>query len=133
MKMVEIKGTLSEEQVKEVVNAELSKSAKVKVLFEHGFEVKEIANLLNIRYNFAYNVIQNYVVVNSIPVETAKKETKKDAVYGLFDEGKTLGEVSKELKMNYNYVWKLHKEWERAVAAEIEAEVKAAGTDNVAK
>lgn len=120
MKMLNVAETLTEDQVKAVVNGEGSKSSKVKVLFEHGFEVKEIANLLNIRYNFAYNVIQNYVVVNSIPVETNKKATKKDAVYALFDQGKSLGDVSKELKMNYNYVWKIHKEWERAVAAEVE-------------
>jgi hypothetical protein len=120
MKKMEVMEQLSEDQVKELLAQDISKSAKVKVLFDHGFEVKDIANLLKIRYNFAYNVIQNYVVVNGIAVETAKKETKKDAVYALFEQGKTLGEVSKELKMNYNYVWKLHKEWERAAAAEVE-------------
>lgn len=122
MKILETKGTLDAKQVEEVVsNTEMSKSARVKTLFEHGLEVKEIAQLLNIRYNFAYNVIQNYIIVNDIQVETTKKETKKDGVFALFDQGKKLGEVSKELKMNYNYVWKLYQEWKQQAVAEAAA------------
>lgn len=121
MKMVEVKGTLTEKQVKDIVESAASKSSKIKDLFEHGFAVKDIANLLDIRYNFAYNVIQNHVIVNDIAVDTEKKETRKDTVFALFDEGKTLTEVSKELKMNYNYVWKLRKEWEREAAKEVQA------------
>lgn len=127
MRMVESKGILTEDEVKVVLAAETSKSAKIKTLFEHGYEVKEIARLLDIRYNFAYNVIQNHVIVNSIEIDTEKKATRKDEVFVLFDEGKTLTEVSRELKMNYNYVWKLRKEWERLAAKEAEA------TDDVAK
>ena len=122
MKMVEIKGTMTEEQIKEVVSSEISKSAKIKTLFEHGLEVKEISKLLDIRYNFAYNVIQNHVIVNDIAIDTEKKATRKDEVFALFDEGKSLTEVSRELKMNYNYVWKLRKEWEREAAKAVEAE-----------
>lgn len=100
----------------------MSKSAKVKVLFEQGYTVKEISDMVKIRYNFAYNVIRNHVVVNDVEVVTEKKETKRAGVFKLFDEGKTVGVVSKELKMNYNYVWKLHKEWEREAAKEVAAQ-----------
>ena len=107
-----------------LADTKTSKSAKVKTLFEQGYEVKAISDMVGIRYNFAYNVIRNHIVVNDVDVVTDKKETKKDGVFKLFDEGKTLAEVSKELKMNYNYVWKLHKEWIREVekeAAKLEA------------
>lgn len=126
MKIMEAKARLEEQEINIlVVDEKLSKSAKVKVLFEHGFEVKEIAQILNIRYNFAYNVIQNYVIVNDIQVQTEKRETKKDSVFALFDQGKTLTEVAKELKMNYNYVWKLQQEWKQ------EAEAAAAAAEEV--
>lgn len=115
---------VNEKKVQEVVTAEgKNKSAKIKELFDMGCEVKDIAERLSIRYNFAYNVISNYVIVNDIEVSKAVRETKKDTVFQLFDAGKTLGEVSKELKMNYNYVWKLKKEWEKEVAAEAAKEV----------
>jgi len=117
---VEVMGTNELEAM--LADTTTSKSAKVKTLFEQGFDVKEISDMVGIRYNFAYNVIRNHIVVNDVEVVTDKKETKKDSVYKLFDDGKTLAEVSKELKMNYNYVWKLHKEWIR----EVEKEAKAA-------
>jgi hypothetical protein len=41
----------------------------------------------------------------------------------LFDQGKTVKEVAVELKTNYQYVYKLHKEWkELAVKAAKEAD-----------
>jgi len=116
---VEVMGTNELEAM--LADTTTSKSAKVKTLFEQGFDVKEISDMVGIRYNFAYNVIRNHIVVNDVAVVTDKKETKKDGVYKLFDEGKTLAEVSKELKMNYNYVWKLHKEWIREVEKEAKA------------
>lgn len=119
MKRTEVLEKMSKKQMAELVaNEGLSKSAKIKVLFDHGLEVKEIASTLNIRYNFAYNVLQNYINTQSIEVEASHRETKKDVVWALFDQGKKIGEVAKELKMNYNYVWKLRKEWEDAAVKE---------------
>jgi len=113
---VKVMGT--EELAALLADEKTSKSSKVKALFEQGYEVKAISDMVNIRYNFAYNVIKNHIVVNGVEVVTDKKVTKKDGVFAMFDLGKNLTEVSKELKMNYNYVWKLHKEWEIAVAKE---------------
>lgn len=126
MKRTEVMEKLTKKQVAELVAAEgISKSSKIKTLFDHGFEVKEIASTLNIRYNFAYNVLQNYINTQSIEVEASHKETKKDVVWALFDQGKKIGEVAKELKMNYNYVWKLRKEWEEAAVKDAEQTVVA--------
>jgi len=119
MRVLNTAVVMNGEQLKVMLaDDKMSKSAKVKSLFEQGYEVKVIADMVGIRYNFAYNVIRNHIVVNDVPVEMEKKETKKDVVYKLFDEGKTLAEVAKELKMNYNYVWKLHREWAHEVAKE---------------
>lgn len=39
----------------------MSKSMEIRYLYEVGYSVKEIARELGIRYQFAYNVVRNYV------------------------------------------------------------------------
>ena len=106
---------VSQKKVGEIVNNEtLSKSGKMKQLFELGYSVKEISTMLNVRYNFVYNVISNYVNVNQI--KTVKEEnqpSKKDLIIQLFKQGKTRKEISVELKTNYNYVFNVIKEYKQ--------------------
>ena len=110
-----------DKKVEAIMASEGSKSGKMKDLFRLGLDVKDIAVMMGVRYNFVYNVVSNLVIVEGIEVETAKQSTKKDAVWALLDEGKTAKEVAVELKTNYNYVYKLRKEW----VAKVEAEAKA--------
>ena len=127
MKKLNVEKVMGAKAVDKVVRDEaLSKSAKVKALFDGGLEVKEIATALGIRYNFAYNVISNYIIVNEIEVETQRKASKKDAVWAMLDEGKTAKEIAVELKTNYNYVYKLRKEWIAQAAAEVAVAEEAA-------
>lgn len=127
MKKSNVEKVMSAKAVEKIVKDEaLSKSAKVKALFDGGLEVKEIATALGIRYNFAYNVISNYIIVNEIKVETQRKASKKDAVWAMLDEGKTAKEIAIELKTNYNYVYKLRKEWIAQAAAEVAVDEEAA-------
>lgn len=93
-------------------NATLSKSGKMKELFRLGLDVKEIASIMGVRYNFVYNVVSNMVIVEGIEVEATKSTSKKDEIWALLDSGKTAKEVAIELKTNLNYVYKLRKEWE---------------------
>ena len=117
----EVKGL--DKKVDAIMNQEgLSKSGKMKELFRLGLEIKEIADIVGVRYNFVYNVVSNMVIVEGIEVEQTKQASKKDAVWALLDQGKTAKEIAVELKTNYNYVYKLRKEWQ----AKVEAEVKAA-------
>lgn len=103
----------------------LSKSAKVRALFDGGLEVKEIATLLDIRYNFAYNVLQNHVIMNDIKVEKTERASKKDDIIKLLQEGKKIVDVCKATKTNYNYVWKISSELKAAAkAAEDKKEAK---------
>src|SRR5690606_8388164 len=103
---------VSKKKVGEVVNNEnLSKSGKMRELFNMGFSVKEISNLLGVRYNFVYNVISNYVNVNEIKVVNETKVTKKELIVALYEEGKTRKENSSELKPNYNDVFSVINEY----------------------
>lgn len=101
-----------ENKVKEIVgNESTSKSAKMRELFNLGLDVKEIATIMNVRYNFVYNVVSNLVIVEGLSVVSNKKESKKDKVIELFQQGKTNKEIAIELKTNYNYVYKIVKEY----------------------
>jgi len=104
---------MSQAKVNQILNDETSKSKKMVALFELGLEVKEIANILNVRYNFVYNVVSNYCNVNQIQTVTNKKEGKKEKIVALFEEGKSLKEISIELKTNYNYVFNVVKEYKK--------------------
>jgi len=104
-KVIENAKKVSESTIKKIVSSETSKSAKMKELFDLGVEIKEIAAIMEVRYNFVYNVISNYVTMNGIETESTKKVGKKDAIIELFLQGKSNKEIAIELKANYNYVF----------------------------
>lgn len=89
---------------------EVSKSACVKALFNGGLSVKEIVAATGIKYNHAYNVVRNEIIVNDLDVINegrSASDSKKSQILKLLAEGKTITEVSKELKCMYNYVWQI--------------------------
>ena len=101
---------MTKNAIEKILKAEGSKSSKMKELYNGGLEIKEIATLLNVRYNFVYNVISNECRVNDIELRTNKSRGgKKEAIIALFKEGKSNAEISKELKTNYQYVYKVVK------------------------
>ena len=105
--------TLSQETINTVINdANLSKSQKFIRLYNENLEIKEIASLFNVRYNFVYNVISNYCRMNDIDLRTnvSNGSSKKQLILELFNQGKSNTEIAKELKTNYNYVYKITKE-----------------------
>ena len=108
--------TITAEQVAQVVekiNAKtVSKGAGIRELFAGGMEVKEIAAVTGIRYNHVYNVVKNEVLVHDLKVEMSgrsSENSKKAQIVKLLEEGKTITEISKELKCLYNYVWQVAK------------------------
>ena len=111
MKIKEVKKLTKKQQEELLKNEGASKSSKIKTLFESGLGVKEIATLLDIRYNFAYNVISNYIITSDIEVIKEEKTNKKQVVIEMFLAGKSNKEIAIELKTNYNYVYKIVKEY----------------------
>ena len=90
----------------------INKSQKMIQMYNEGLEIKEISTKMNVRYNFVYNVISNYCRMNDVELRTNKdnKDSKKSKIIELLQKGLTKTEVSKELKCNYNYVFKIEKE-----------------------
>lgn len=108
---------MTKKEMQEVVKNAKSKSEGYKLLYNEGVEIKEIANFYGVRYNFVYNVISNYCRVEDVELRTNHRtdgESKKDQVIAMLKAGKTCTEISKELKTNINYVYKLRKEVETA-------------------
>ena len=104
---------VSNTKVQNILKEEGSKSSKIKQLFMGGYTIKEISELVGVRYNFVYNVVSNLVNMEGLEVERTKQTSKKDLVVELFNQGKSLKEISIELKTNYNYVHKIVKEFKQ--------------------
>lgn len=110
--------TMKEQEVKQLVAkfeaGEMSKAAAIREMFAGGLSVKEISSESGIRYNHVYNVVRNEVLVKGLEDEIERTgrnsaNSKKNQIIALLNEGKTLTEVSQELKVLYNYVWQVAK------------------------
>ena len=103
---------MTNKEIKKVLESNESKSKKMIALYNGGMEIKEIATLMEVKYNFVYNVISNMCRMNDVELRTNKdsSNTKKALIIQLMKEGKSNTEIAKELRTNYNYVYKIVKE-----------------------
>lgn len=109
---------MTKEAIRKVIEGEGSKSAKMLSLYNSGMEIGDIAKAMGVRYNFVYNVVSNDCRKNGTEVRVTKKQgTVKTSIIQLIDDGKTNTEISKALAVNYNYVFKVRKEYEAAARA----------------
>ena len=116
MKLAVVNEVITKAQVEAAVAAmqegKTSKGACTRTLFAGGLEVKEISAITGIRYNHVYNVVKNEVLVHGLEVETSSRSnenSKKNQILVMLEQGKTVTEISKELKCMYNYVWQVAK------------------------
>lgn len=103
--------SLEKEVANIISNEEVSKSSKIKDLFLLGLTIKDISKKLDIRYQFVYNVVTNFVNTSGIEVVTEERTSKKGTIIELYLQGRTNKEISIELKVNYNYVFKVLKDY----------------------
>lgn len=107
-----IENTRVEAIVAEIAAGTMTKGAGIRECFAGGLEVKDIAAKLGIRYNHVYNVVKNEVLVHDLEVEKSARggeNSKKAQIVQMLQDGKTITEVSRELKCMYNYVWSVAK------------------------
>lgn len=102
---------MENKEIQKIINNATSKSKAMVALYNSGLEIKQIANIMQVRYNFVYNVVSNYCRMNEVELRTNKNNTnsKKVQIEELFKAGKSNVEIAKELKTNYNYVYKITK------------------------
>lgn len=106
--------TVTDKRVGQIVKAieagEMTKGAAIRECFAGGLEVKDISQKLGIRYNHVYNVVKNEVLVKGLADDVIQSErgganSKKAQIVQMLQDGKTITEISTELKCMYNYVW----------------------------
>ena len=108
---------MKNEMINKIMAGEGSKSSKMLKLYNEGLEIGEIAKLMGVRYNFVYNVVSNDCRKSGNEVRVTKKQgTVKASIIERIEEGKSNADISKELAVNYNYVFKVRKEYEAAKA-----------------
>ena len=100
---------------KEIAEGKMSKGAGIRECFAGGMEVKDIATRLGIRYNHVYNVVKNEILVHGladqvIASERGGENSKKAQIVQMLQDGKTITEISTELKCMYNYVWSVARD-----------------------
>ena len=102
---------MTNKEIQKIINDASSKSKAMIALYNSGLEIKQIANIMQVRYNFVYNVISNHCRINNIELRTNKNNTnsKKAQIEELFKAGKSNVEIASILKTNYNYVYKITK------------------------
>ena len=106
----------AEEAAEIVATVGMSKSARIKELWDGGLGIKEISSAMGIIYNHSYNVIQNYILVNGIEVTRAARATgaKRMDIEAVLLEGKTNMEAAAQFKVAYNRVWKIKNDMIKA-------------------
>lgn len=110
---LEVKERITKEGIKRVLqNEDLSKSKKMIELFKGGLDVKEISKLLEVRYNFVYNVVKNFLIKEGLldDIVKEKKHSKRSDIIKYWLDGYSVIDIAKELRTNYNYVWKVCRE-----------------------
>ena len=108
---------MTKKEINEVLAKESSKSSKMLALYNGGLEIGEIAKLMGTRYNFVYNVVSNDCRKAGTEVRVSKKNgTVKAGIVERLEQGKSNTEISRELQINYNYVFKVRKDWEASKA-----------------
>ena len=102
---------MKQNEIQNIIKNAASKSKAMIELYNEGLEIKQIAQAMDVRYNFVYNVISNHCRMNDVELRTNKtsESSKKVLIEKLFKEGKSNTEIAKELKTNYNYVYKVTK------------------------
>ena len=85
----------------------VTKSARIKELYDAGVSIGDIAKQLGIRYAFAYQVAGRHAAATGRTFSTGREQgpTKSNKIRELSDAGKTVGQIAKELNCNYTFAW----------------------------
>jgi hypothetical protein len=128
------------EVVQEIKDKKMTKSAGIRELFAGGLSVKDIAVETGIIYTHVYNIVRNEVLIHGLEVvdkgRTKEGKTQKDQILELLEKGKSLTEISIELKCLYNRVWQVAKEGgftnkQKAAAKQIKKNIDEHCAENV--
>lgn len=82
----------------------MSKSELIRNYYNEGLTIREVADKVGVRYQFAYNVVSKMCEKKGEEVRRANKVTRASQFREMFDEGYSVGQIAKALNANYNQV-----------------------------
>ena len=87
---------MKQNEIQNIIKNAASKSKAMIELYNEGLEIKQIAQAMDVRYNFVYNVISNHCRMNDVELRTNKtsESSKKVLIEKLFKEGKSNTEIA---------------------------------------
>lgn len=100
---------INEVKFEEMVKKGKSKSSIMREMYDNGYDVSSISKLSKSHYSFVYGVISRYCESKGEEIKSNKKESKSDIIRSKYDEGMTIGEISKSLNSNYSFVFSVCK------------------------
>jgi len=101
---------------KEVIK--MSKSAQIRDLYKNtNLTVAQIADMIGVRYQFAYNVISQYCTKTGTEVRKARSTSTSAQIRELVEQGLTPGQIAKQLGINYVFAHQVAKKYLAQAAA----------------
>ena len=94
-----------------------SKSSIIRQLTDEGKTVAEIAKELNSNYSFVYGVVQRHRGATNEKTTTVRANSISGQIRKLFDSGKTVAEIKKELGLDYSFVYSVVKAHKKRLEA----------------
>ena len=101
MKLTSAITVAQEDAALEILESTLNKSQKMKRLYILGFSISYIAYIMDVRYNFVYNVVKTYSVQNKQEVEKKTRTSTKELILSLFTKGQSYIDICRALHVNY--------------------------------
>ena len=98
-----------------------SKSTMIRSMYHEGLTVAQIAKEMNCNYSFVYGVVKKESDKTGTPMIKTAKGGKSTTIRAMWDEGKSIGEISKELNSNYSYVWTVVEKYRSSDPAAVAA------------
>jgi transposase len=91
----------------------MNKSDMFREMYDSGMSVAEIARETGSHYSYVYGVIQRLCNKRGEEVRKERKASVSDTIRAMVDEGKTVGQIAKELNRNYSFVFSVVKKYKQ--------------------
>lgn len=90
-----------------------SKSAMIRQLTDEGKTVAQIAKEMNSNYSFVYGVVQRHKGATNGDTTTVRKDSTSGQIRNLFDQGKSIADIKKDLGLDYSFVYSVVKAYKK--------------------
>lgn len=94
-----------------------NKSDMFREMYDGGMGVAEISRETGCHYSYVYGVIQRLAQKRGEEVRKEHKNSKSDLIRLMVDDGKTAGQIAKELNSNYSFVHSVVKKYKQLKAS----------------